>query len=64
MAVEFWLITSIWSYIEFIELCIVSIICFIVVHGRDHRRHLRQHLRHQRIQLDMSSVRYVNFSVI
>ena len=30
MAVEFWLITSIWSYIEFIELCIVSIICFIV----------------------------------
>ena len=30
MAVEFWLITSIWSYIEFMELCIVSIISFIV----------------------------------
>jgi MFS superfamily sulfate permease-like transporter len=31
MAVEFWLITSIWSYSEDIELCMVSIICFMVV---------------------------------
>ena len=31
MAVEFWLITSIWSYSDDIELCMVSIIVFIVV---------------------------------